>query len=124
MVTYGYARVNTTGQTLATQRSLRKAAGVERIFSEKVSRVADRRPELEYVLDALEAGDVLMVKSWTGCRAAPSTCCGSSTRLAERALGRSLGQAGQRLVLTVLAGIAEFERDLILREPMKAAPVR
>jgi DNA invertase Pin-like site-specific DNA recombinase len=61
MTTYGYARVSTTGQTLATQRELLKAAGVERIFSEKVSGVAARRPELEYVLDALEAGDLLVV---------------------------------------------------------------
>jgi hypothetical protein len=46
---------------LATQRELLKAAGVTRIFSEKVSGVAARRPELEYVLDALEAGDLLVV---------------------------------------------------------------
>ena len=37
------------------------AAGVERIFSEKVSGVAARRPELERALDQLEAGDVLVV---------------------------------------------------------------
>src|SRR5262245_40817738 len=37
------------------------AAGVERIFSEKVSGVAARRPELERTLDELEAGDVLVV---------------------------------------------------------------
>jgi DNA invertase Pin-like site-specific DNA recombinase len=53
MTTYGYARVSTTGQTLATQKALRLAAGVERIFSEKVSGVAARRPELERALDQL-----------------------------------------------------------------------
>jgi DNA invertase Pin-like site-specific DNA recombinase len=37
-----------------------KAAGVERVFSEKVSGVAAKRPELERVLDELEAGDVLV----------------------------------------------------------------
>jgi len=37
------------------------AAGVERIFSEKVSGVAARRPELERALDELEVGDVLVV---------------------------------------------------------------
>jgi hypothetical protein len=61
VTTYGYCRVSTTGQTLATQKALLKAAGVERIFAEKVSGVAAKRPELEYALDALEAGDVLVV---------------------------------------------------------------
>jgi DNA invertase Pin-like site-specific DNA recombinase len=37
MATYGYCRVSTTGQTLATQKALLKAAGVERVFAEKVS---------------------------------------------------------------------------------------
>src|SRR5262245_66236204 len=61
VATYGYARVSTTGQTLATQKALLLAAGTERIFSEKVSGVAARRPELERTLDELEAGDVLVV---------------------------------------------------------------
>jgi len=37
------------------------AAGVERIFSEKVSGIAARRPELERALDQLKAGDILVV---------------------------------------------------------------
>jgi hypothetical protein len=41
--------------------SLLRATGVERIFSEKVSGIAARRPELEYVLDRLEGRDVLVV---------------------------------------------------------------
>jgi DNA invertase Pin-like site-specific DNA recombinase len=61
MTVYGYARVSTTGQTLATQKAMLLAAGVERIFSEKVSGVAARRPELERALDELEVGDVLVV---------------------------------------------------------------
>ena len=44
-------------QTLATQKALLLAAGVERIFSEKVSGVAAKRPELERALDQLEAGE-------------------------------------------------------------------
>ena len=58
---YEYARVSTTGQTLTTQKALLAKAGVERIYSEKISGVAAKRPELERVLDELEAGDVLVV---------------------------------------------------------------
>jgi Resolvase, N terminal domain len=58
MTVYGYACVSTTGQTLATQKAMLKAVGVERIFTEKVSGVAAKRPELERALDELEAGDV------------------------------------------------------------------
>ena len=53
--------LRTTGQTLATQKALLKAAGVERVFSEKTSGAAARRPELERALNELEAGDVLLV---------------------------------------------------------------
>ena len=61
MTTYGYARVSTTGQTLATQKGMLLAAGVEQMFCEKESGVAAKRPELELALDGLEAGDVLVV---------------------------------------------------------------
>ena len=123
MTTYGYARVSTTGQTLATQKALLKAAGVTRIFSEKVSGVAAKRPELERVLDELESGDVLVVTKLD--RLARSTL--DLLRMVDQ-IGRegagfkSLGEpwadtttSAGRLMLTVLSGIAEFERDLILQ---------
>jgi DNA invertase Pin-like site-specific DNA recombinase len=57
----GYARVSTNGKTLATQKALLKKAGVEQIFSEKVSGIAAKRPALERVLDDLEKCDTLLV---------------------------------------------------------------
>src|SRR5262249_37746073 len=123
MATYGYARVSTTGQTLATQKALLLAAGVERIFSEKVSGVAARRPELERALDELEAGDVLVVTKLD--RLARSTL--DLLRIIdvigkEGAGFKSLGETWAdtttsvgKLMITGLSGIAEFERDLILQ---------
>lgn len=61
MTTYGYARVSTTGQTVATQKAAAQDCGRRAEFAEKVNGVAARRPELEYVLDVLEVGDVLVV---------------------------------------------------------------
>jgi hypothetical protein len=57
IIGYGSARISTTGQALATQTTLLKAAGVEQIFGDKVlSGIAARRSEVDHVLDQLEAG--------------------------------------------------------------------
>jgi hypothetical protein len=56
IIGYGSARISTTGQALATQTTLLKAAGVEQIFGEKVSGIAARRSEVDHVLDQREAG--------------------------------------------------------------------
>src|SRR5262245_41673049 len=123
MATYGYARVSTTGQTLATQKALLLAAGVERIFSEKVSGVAARRPELERALDQLEAGDVLVVTKLDRLARSTLDLLRIIDLIGKEGAGfKSLGDpwadttsAHGRLMLTVLSGIAEFERDLILQ---------
>ena len=51
-----------------------KAAGVSRIFSEKVSGVAAKLPELERLLDELGAGDVLVVTKPGRLARSTSTC--------------------------------------------------
>ena len=123
MRTYGYARVSTTGQTLVTQKALLLAAGVERIFSEKVSGVAARRPELERALDQLEAGDVLVVTKLDRLARSTLDLLRITDLIGKEGAGfKSLGDpwadttsAHGRLMLTVLSGIAEFERSLILQ---------
>jgi DNA invertase Pin-like site-specific DNA recombinase len=57
----GYARVSTDGQTLVAQRSSLKAAGAERVFAEKVPGAKTHRAQLAKAIDALGAGDVLLV---------------------------------------------------------------
>jgi DNA invertase Pin-like site-specific DNA recombinase len=58
----GYARVSTVDQQAGFDAQIREleAAGVERIFEEKVSSIVER-PQLEQVLDWLREGDVLTV---------------------------------------------------------------
>lgn len=131
MTVIGYARVSTNGQTLATQKALLSAAGVERIFSEKASGIAAKRPELERVLDELEAGDTLVVTKLA--RLARSTL--DLLRIIDRigqegASFKSLGDSWAdtttlhgKLMLTVLGGIVEFERSLILQRTNEAVPV-
>jgi DNA invertase Pin-like site-specific DNA recombinase len=57
----GYARVSTDGQTLDAQQAGLKAAGAERIFSEKISGAITDRKALAKAIAALQTGDVLLV---------------------------------------------------------------
>jgi DNA invertase Pin-like site-specific DNA recombinase len=61
MTIYGYARVSTDGQSLDAQATALKAAGAERVFSEKQSGAKTDRAALAKVLAAPSAGDVLVV---------------------------------------------------------------
>ncbi len=61
MTIYGYARVSTDGQSLASQDAQLHAAGCAKVYSEKVSGARSDRAELAKVLKRLGAGDVLMV---------------------------------------------------------------
>ena len=61
MTVFGYARVSTDGQTLASQDAQLHAAGCAKVYAEKVSGARSDRPELAKLPRRLEAGDVLMV---------------------------------------------------------------
>ena len=59
---YGYARVSNTTQDYAAQVDVLKAAGCERIFSEKQSgKNGDGRPEFGKLMKELLPGDVVVV---------------------------------------------------------------
>jgi DNA invertase Pin-like site-specific DNA recombinase len=118
---YGYARVSTDGQSVATQVAALTAAGASKVFREVASRAKTDRARLCQALAALEAGDVLMVTRLD--RLARSTLDllhTLKTVTDKGAAFKSLGDAWAdtttphgRLMLTVLGGLAEFERELI-----------
>src|SRR3954464_11134174 len=58
---YGYARVSTDGQSVAAQVVALTAPGAGRVFQEVASGAKTDRAQLRRALDALGAGDVLMV---------------------------------------------------------------
>jgi DNA invertase Pin-like site-specific DNA recombinase len=118
----GYARVSTDGQSLEAQHAALAAAGAERVFAEKQSGIKTDRAALARCMHSLEAEDVLLVTKLD--RLARSTRDLLNTLAAIGEAGasfRSLGDpwadttsAHGRLMLTVLGGLAEFERHLIL----------
>jgi DNA invertase Pin-like site-specific DNA recombinase len=118
---YGYARVSTDGQSVAAQVAALQAAGASKVFREVASGAKTDRAQLRKAIAALQAGDVLMVTRLD--RLARSTRDLLNTLAAitgSKAGFRSLGDAWAdtttahgRLMLTVLGGLAEFERDLI-----------
>jgi DNA invertase Pin-like site-specific DNA recombinase len=121
MVTVGYARVSTRDQDLASQVAALQAAGCGNIFKEKASGAKTDRPELAKAIRRLEAGDVLVVTRLD--RLARSTRdllnildavakAGASFKSLADAWADTTTPHG-KLLLTVLGGLAEFERELI-----------
>ena len=121
MATVGYARVSTRDQDLASQVAALQAAGCGNIFKEKASGAKTDRPELAKAIRRLEAGDVLVVTRLD--RLARSTRdllnildavakAGASFKSLADAWADTTTPHG-KLLLTVLGGLAEFERELI-----------
>ena len=118
---YGYARVSTDGQSEAAQVRQLRAAGARKVFREVASGAKTDRPQLRRLLAEVGPGDVVTVTRLD--RLARSTRDLLNTLAAitgKKAGFRSLGDTWAdtttshgRLMLTVLGGLAEFERDLI-----------
>jgi DNA invertase Pin-like site-specific DNA recombinase len=122
---FGYARVSTDGQALEAQLAQLEAAGAGvgggQVFQEKVSGAKRERPQLARLLAALSPGDVVLVTRLDRLARSTRDLLNVLGAIADKgALFRSLGDpwadtttAHGRLMLTMLGGLAEFERELI-----------
>jgi DNA invertase Pin-like site-specific DNA recombinase len=117
----GYARVSTRDQNLDLQLKALKKAGCQKLFREKVSGVTRHRPELQRMLDQVRSDDTIIV--WKLDRLARSTRdllntmetlneAGAKFQSISEPWANTTTHAG-KMIMTVFAGIAEFERDLI-----------
>ena len=118
---YGYARVSTDGQSVTAQVATLRKHGAGKVFGEVASGAKTNRAQLRRVLDQLDAGDVLLVTRLDRLARSTRDLLNTLAAIADRKAGfRSLGDTWAdtttphgRLMLTVLGGLAEFERDLI-----------
>jgi DNA invertase Pin-like site-specific DNA recombinase len=118
---YGYARVSTDGQSVDAQLKQLRAAGAEKVFRETASGAKSDRAGLRRALGSLGEGDVLMVTRLDRLARSTRDLLNTLASMTDRGAGfRSLADTWAdtttshgRLMLTVLGGLAEFERDLI-----------
>jgi DNA invertase Pin-like site-specific DNA recombinase len=121
MAIIGYARVSTNGQNLAGQIAELVAAGCTKVYREKASGAKTDRVELAKLLGRLDAGDVLIVTRLDRLARSTRHLLNVLDGVAKHGAGfRSLKDTWAdtttphgRLMLTVLGGLAEFERELI-----------
>jgi DNA invertase Pin-like site-specific DNA recombinase len=121
MTMYGYARVSTRDQDLTSQEHELRSAGCAKVFKEKVSGAKTDRVELAKAIRKLEAGDVLVVTRLDRLARSTRDLLNVIAAISDRGAGfKSLKDtwadttsAHGRLMLTVLGGLAEFERELI-----------
>lgn len=120
----GYARVSTGHQNLEAQIAALQDAGCVQIFSEKISsRISDRdRPKLQAAIDALDEGDTLVIAKLDRLGRTQHEVIACLHQLQSQ--GRhvktldglidtaALGKMAP-LVIGLLTGLAEVERDLI-----------
>jgi DNA invertase Pin-like site-specific DNA recombinase len=118
---YGYARVSTNRQALDAQVTQLEAAGCARIFQEKVSGAKSERAELKKLLRTLRVGDLVLVTRLDRLARSTRDLLNILALVSDKSAGfRSLSDvwadtttAHGRLMLTILGGLAEFERELI-----------
>jgi DNA invertase Pin-like site-specific DNA recombinase len=120
MTIVGYARVSSIGQDLSLQFEKLAAAGCGKVFKEKRSGVDAGRPELKRCLEYLRDGDVLLVTKIDRLARSTSDLYRIVSLLAEKGVSFKVtddpsidttSRTG-KLVMGILALIAEFENDI------------
>lgn len=126
MAIYGYGRVSTSTQNLDGQIEELKRLGATEIYSEKISGASKERPELEKLIDILEADDTLIVTRMD--RVARSLTHGIDLieQLNDKGVKFVVGNMGtfdnstnNKLVRNILLAVAEWEREITLERQLE-----
>ncbi len=123
----GYARVSTTQQTLDHQLDALKAAGVERVFQDKMSGTRDDRPGLKALMEYAREGDAVTVVALDRLgRSLPGIIRTIDELQQAGIVIRSLREGVDfatpvgRMVAGIFASLAEYERTLIAERAASA----
>lgn len=116
----GYARVSTKDQSIENQIAALKAAGCEKIFTDKLSGKSDQRPGLQEAVNFVREGDTLIVTKLDRFGRSIQNLLNLLQKLDDagakfKALDQSLDLTTShgKLTMHILAAVAEFERSLI-----------
>ncbi len=118
----GYARTSTADQIAGFEAQIQelKAAGCEKVFQEQVSSVG-KRAQLEAALEYVREGDVLVVTKLDRLARSMADLMVMIQTLDHKAVGLRVLNLGMdthtptgKLMLTMLGGVAQFEREMML----------
>jgi len=118
----GYARTSTLDQNYGMSSQIEELtkAGCEKIFDEQVSSVA-KRPKLESVIEFVREGDVLIVAKLDRLARSITHLWSIIGKLEKKNVGLRIlnialdtGTATGKLMISMLAAVAEFEREMML----------
>jgi DNA invertase Pin-like site-specific DNA recombinase len=120
MATLGYARVSTDHQSLDQQHDALTAAGVDRVFTDRISGTRDDRPGLAALLDYAREEDIVVVvaldrlgRSLAGIVRTVEALSARGVMLRSLREGIDYSTAVGRMVAGIFAALAEYERELI-----------
>lgn len=132
---FGYARVSSQEQNLDRQLDSLTEAGAEEIIQEKVTGTKADRPQLNNLLMKLRKGDVILISDLTRLSRSTKDLFNLVEQIEEKGANiKSLKESWLdtttpqgKLMFTFMAGISQFERDLIsqrTKEGLEAARLR